>query len=144
MNRKKLFISIFGVATLLIGCSKPDANIATENATKTAIADDAKEKMDAAREKLKEALDAWVSGTSNKQYEKDHYNVNFADSEYKGGKVLMRYEIGELRITRAGYEVSVTKVVRSQKGTEIKTSVKYSISPASPPFNIWDIVERAG
>ena len=143
MNRKKLFISIFGVATLLIGCSKPDSNIATENAAKTAIADDAKEKMDAAREKLKEALDAWVSGTSNKQYEKDHYNVNFADSEYKGGKVLMRYEIGEFRITRTGYEVSVTKVVRSQKGTEIKTSVKYSISPASPPFNIWDIIERA-
>jgi len=100
MNQKKLFISILGVATLLIGCSKPDSNIATENAAKTAIADDAKEKMDAAREKLKEALDAWVSGTSNKQYEKDHYNVNFADSEYKGGKVLMRYEIGELRITR--------------------------------------------
>lgn len=49
MNRKKLFISIFGVATLLIGCSKLDSNIATD-ATKTAIADDAKEKMDAARE----------------------------------------------------------------------------------------------
>ena len=64
MNRKKLFFSIFGVATSLIGCSKPDSNIATENAAKTAIADDAKEKMDAAREKLKEAFDAWVSGDS--------------------------------------------------------------------------------
>jgi translation initiation factor 1 len=120
MNRNKLFFSVFGVATLLIGCSKPDSNIASENATKTAIADDAKEKMDAAREKLKEALDAWVSSVSYKQYEKDHYNVNFADSEYKGGKVLMRYEIGAFQITKTGYEVAVTKVFRSQTGDEAR------------------------
>jgi hypothetical protein len=143
MNRNKLFFSIFGMATLLIGCSKPGSNIATENAAKTAISDEAKEKMDATREKLKEAFDAWVSGVSYKQYEKDHYNVNFADSEYKGGKVLMRYEIGAFQITKKGYEVTVTKVLRSQAGTEIEKRVKYSILPASPPFNIWDIIVMA-
>jgi hypothetical protein len=133
MTLKSAILAVLGVCILFLGCNNGNSPSPTPGAPSASAASTNQEAV--AAKKLKEALDAWVSGDSAKKYENDHADTTAGCNDWSAGKPLTRYEIGMGTKDPGGYRFVVNVFFESESGTDEANSAILLVSPPEKSEN---------